>query len=484
MILNPQSFTYDGSETTEDVLSTLTDPSHTASRRSTMEKEYILKVVVVGDHNVGKTTLVQRLLTARLPTPDEKEMEAAAEAEAIPSVRPTIGADFSSRVVAHVLPRTNLRLQIWDSAGLERYGGLDATLFRGASLVLGVFDCGDLVGLQRLCEGPLTRALAHAPALAQRGLFVVANKVDRLKGNGGPEESNRELEKGGAAASLREVQDLLARYFPRANYAEVSATRRTGVSALLGGICEVLLRDAGLGLETAAPAGSWQSKGLRSFDLGEEEPRLVEAADSAGWDVADFSPREGGDSEIIAVSHPTTLQRDAEKVRTPPRYDSLTHDADLEATITSPFFPRDAVVDGASEAHGVLGCLPGTLSPHHGDLKPEPPRTGSDKDYTSPDHTREGYGMNKRRILQSTLEEVNCGGSEEDDDDGAKFRETIRKRFDEIEQASGFKKPTKNKNILSEDNVKNAEGTAYGTKKKRAVGKHKKHKFNCDCAVM
>jgi len=87
------------------------------------------KVVLVGDKAVGKTSIVKRYV--------EDTFE--------PGVDSTIGASFFSKVVSVKaegggLP-TDVKLQIWDTAGEEKFRSLTPMYYKNASAVLCVYDC-------------------------------------------------------------------------------------------------------------------------------------------------------------------------------------------------------------------------------------------------------------------------------------------------------------------------------------------------------
>ena len=67
-------------------------------------KKNLLKIVVLGDSGVGKTTLLQQYLNGKA---------------AVGHSKPTIGADFSKKEM--LIDNTVVTLQIWDTAGQEKF---------------------------------------------------------------------------------------------------------------------------------------------------------------------------------------------------------------------------------------------------------------------------------------------------------------------------------------------------------------------------
>jgi small GTP-binding protein len=84
--------------------------------------DYILKFIVVGDTNVGKSSIVIRF--------SDNTFE--------PEFVPTIGIDFKIRTI--VLDSKKVKLQIWDTAGQERFRAINVSFYRGAMCVIIVYD--------------------------------------------------------------------------------------------------------------------------------------------------------------------------------------------------------------------------------------------------------------------------------------------------------------------------------------------------------
>uniref|UniRef100_H3CDF2 Ras-related protein Rab n=1 Tax=Tetraodon nigroviridis TaxID=99883 RepID=H3CDF2_TETNG len=89
---------------------------------SAMQQERLLKVLVIGDLGVGKTSIITRYVHQVFSQ----------------HYRATIGVDFALRVLDwdH---KTVVRLQLWDIAGQERYGHMTRVYYREAVGAL-VFD--------------------------------------------------------------------------------------------------------------------------------------------------------------------------------------------------------------------------------------------------------------------------------------------------------------------------------------------------------
>jgi small GTP-binding protein len=84
------------------------------------------KIVFIGDILVGKTSMIYRLLENIF-----KE-----------NYEPSIGVDFSSKSIRY--KGKNMKLQIWDSAGQERYKSLIPNYIRGSSIIFIVYDISSI----------------------------------------------------------------------------------------------------------------------------------------------------------------------------------------------------------------------------------------------------------------------------------------------------------------------------------------------------
>ena len=85
------------------------------------KKKNFLKIVILGDSGVGKTTILQQYLSGKTG-----------------ASKPTIGADFSKKEI--LIDNTVVTLQIWDTAGQEKFQSLGYAFYRGADCCALVYD--------------------------------------------------------------------------------------------------------------------------------------------------------------------------------------------------------------------------------------------------------------------------------------------------------------------------------------------------------
>ena len=91
-----------------------------------------LKVIVLGDSGVGKTSLLNRFV----------------KQEYSQHYRATIGADFLSKEI--VIGEKHVSLQLWDTAGQERFQSLGMAFYRGADVCILVYDITNLKSFESI----------------------------------------------------------------------------------------------------------------------------------------------------------------------------------------------------------------------------------------------------------------------------------------------------------------------------------------------
>ncbi|XP_077598461.1 uncharacterized protein LOC144213746 isoform X1 [Stigmatopora nigra] len=100
-----------------------------------MRRQLLLKVLVIGDLGVGKTSIIKRYVHRVFSQ----------------GYRATVGVDFALKVL-QVDQATAVRLQLWDIAGQERYGNMTRVYYKEAVGALVVFDMTRLATFQAVLK--------------------------------------------------------------------------------------------------------------------------------------------------------------------------------------------------------------------------------------------------------------------------------------------------------------------------------------------
>ena len=97
-------------------------------------KSYNVKCVFLGDSTVGKTSLLNRLLTNNFNS----------------TLESTIGASYIQKLLE--IDEDKIFLQIWDTAGQERYRSLIPMYLRGVYIALIVYDITCKISFENLSK--------------------------------------------------------------------------------------------------------------------------------------------------------------------------------------------------------------------------------------------------------------------------------------------------------------------------------------------
>lgn len=160
-----------------------------------------VKLVLLGDSGVGKSSLVYRFV----------------HNDFRPFSESTIGASFLSKIV------NDVHFKVWDTAGQEKYRSLSSMYFRGAAAAILVFDVTNVKsfeGLQSWVDDLMSRDVgsggsqmsSHGNQNGEIVLTICANKCDLLDSD--------------TDAIERQVSESKARRYARdigACYFEISA---------------------------------------------------------------------------------------------------------------------------------------------------------------------------------------------------------------------------------------------------------------------
>lgn len=163
--------------------------------------DFVLKTIIIGDSFAGKSSLLQQFITGKVNQ----------------TAKQTVGVEYGSRTLAcssddsgpggnkHVA-----KLQIWDTAGQDKFRAVTRSYYRGAVGCLCVFSLTDRSSFERLGQWIEDARTQASDAVS---IVIVGNKLD-------------------AAAEARQVSLLEASAFAlaqRCAYVETSARTGEGV---------------------------------------------------------------------------------------------------------------------------------------------------------------------------------------------------------------------------------------------------------------
>ncbi|TNV76472.1 hypothetical protein FGO68_gene10383 [Halteria grandinella] len=180
------------------------------------KKNFIFKIVILGDSAVGKTSMIQRYI--------KKSMSQV--------YKPTIGADFHSKKVEITLDGQETKtvtLQIWDTAGQERYQSLGVAFYRGAEACMMVYDITSQRSFDNLSQWKSDFINKAGPREPERfPFFLIGNKSDKA------EEGQRKV-------SLDDVEKWRKQH-NNMPYEETSAMKGSNIDETFLSVAEYLLK--------------------------------------------------------------------------------------------------------------------------------------------------------------------------------------------------------------------------------------------------
>lgn len=139
-----------------------------------MSKPTFLKVVLLGDGGVGKSSLIQRFVSNKFD----------------PSMFHTIGVEFLNKDME--VDSDRYTLQIWDTAGQERFKSLRTPFYRGSDCCLLTYAVDDAQSFQNLAMWK-KEFLYYADVKDSENFpfVVLGNKVDVSDRKVTPEEARQ-----------------------------------------------------------------------------------------------------------------------------------------------------------------------------------------------------------------------------------------------------------------------------------------------------
>ena len=93
-----------------------------STNEESQDYEYMFKIILIGSVGVGKSSLLQRYIENKFDN----------------NYFCTIGVDFYIKIIK--LKDKEIKLQLWDTAGTEKYRSITSSYYRGSHCALIVFD--------------------------------------------------------------------------------------------------------------------------------------------------------------------------------------------------------------------------------------------------------------------------------------------------------------------------------------------------------
>jgi small GTP-binding protein len=141
--------------------------------------DYLAKVVLLGPSGTGKSCLLHRFINQEWRVLSSQ----------------TIGVEFSSKIVkvggSAGQRAKRIKLQLWDTAGTERFRSVSRSYYRGAAGAVLVYDVASLASFQAL---PTFLSDARALASPQLTVVLAGNKADLADGGSQPAQSSRQTQ--------------------------------------------------------------------------------------------------------------------------------------------------------------------------------------------------------------------------------------------------------------------------------------------------
>ena len=120
--------------------------------------DYLFKIVLVGDTNVGKTNILSYLINEKC----DKD------------AKPTIGVEFGTKF--YNIEQNKIKTQIWDTAGQERYHAIISAYYRGANGAVVVYDISNKKSYENALDVWLKNVQNACPK--DMPIIFFANKID------------------------------------------------------------------------------------------------------------------------------------------------------------------------------------------------------------------------------------------------------------------------------------------------------------------
>jgi Ras-related protein Rab-8A len=119
--------------------------------------DFVVKAVIIGDSGVGKTNVLLRYCDNCFK----------------PTYSSTIGVDFKVKTLQ--VEEYKIKLQIWDTAGQEKFKNLSTTFYKGALIIILTYAIDQATSFTNV-ENWIKQIHEHSSP--EVSIFLVGNKSD------------------------------------------------------------------------------------------------------------------------------------------------------------------------------------------------------------------------------------------------------------------------------------------------------------------
>ena len=131
--------------------------SSSVPERKSSNYQYIFKLILIGNSGVGKSCILQRYMKHTFQE----------------TYKCTIGVDFLMKSL--IINGKTVKLQLWDTAGQEKYKSMVSSYYRGANVALIIFDLTNHMSFDALPSW-IENYYKNGPE--QKNIILIGNKKD------------------------------------------------------------------------------------------------------------------------------------------------------------------------------------------------------------------------------------------------------------------------------------------------------------------
>jgi len=128
------------------------------------DHDYLLKIVCIGNADSGKSTLVLSAIQGKFTSYDDYW-----------GGEP-IGVDFFIKTIK--VDNNIVKMQIWDTAGRERFGAITSSYYRGANIILLMYSVQDYKSYEDISKFWYQQVKDSCSNNSSAIMILVANKCD------------------------------------------------------------------------------------------------------------------------------------------------------------------------------------------------------------------------------------------------------------------------------------------------------------------